>query len=105
MGDAWSELMLYIDTHVLMSAYKKKLTVRCETSLFQIYHGVSEIDLFLQNDLTNNGKVSPTTDQRGGNRGDPDNSALTGGITSCNIVKTWCHLEFILFWSLVLFYC
>lgn len=46
-----------------------------------MYRGAAEAELQVMDDnyWVTGGKVSPTTDQRGGaNRGDPDNSALTG---------------------------
>lgn len=55
--------------------------VRCETNIYSLYRGAAEAELQVMDDnyWITGGKVSPTTDQRGGaNRGDPDNSALTG---------------------------
>ncbi|XP_055679403.1 uncharacterized protein LOC129787696 [Lutzomyia longipalpis] len=60
---------------------RRSLHLRCETNIFTLYRGAAEVELEVMEDHppTYGGKVSPTTDQRGGaNRGDPDNSALTG---------------------------
>lgn len=72
--------MLYIDSHIV-SSHSRKLNIRCETNIYTLYRGAAEAELQVMDEhfWIQGGKVSPTTDQRGGgNRGDPDNSALTG---------------------------
>lgn len=78
---AWSELITSVDSSHLMTPSNRKLNIRCETNIYTLYRGAAEVELQILDDNYGftGGKVSPTTDQRGGiNRGDPDNSALTG---------------------------
>lgn len=79
--EAWSELVVYVDHHMITQS-NRKLVIRCETNIYSLYKGAAENELQVMDDnyWVTGGKVSPTTDLRGGaNRGDPDNSALTGG--------------------------
>lgn len=82
--EAWSELIVRIDNHMLLPQ-SRKLLIRCETNIYNLYRGVAEADLRLTEDsywLHGGGKVSPTTDQRSSSsssKGDPDNSALQAG--------------------------
>lgn len=62
----------------------RKLLVRCETNIFNLYRGAEEAELKIGDDAVwTHGKVSPTTDQRSSGTsskgGDPDNSALQAG--------------------------
>ncbi|GAB0096663.1 uncharacterized protein DMENIID0001_122020 [Sergentomyia squamirostris] len=86
---------------------RRSLHLRCETNIFTLYRGAAEMEVEVQeeNPPTYGGKVSPTTDQRGGaNRGDPDNSALTTGSA---ILLSGCHkylaIRLILFWLVIVF--
>ncbi|XP_059611092.1 uncharacterized protein LOC132258014 [Phlebotomus argentipes] len=117
--EAFSELLVNVDS-VLSGAHsshqghlfvihphpRRSLHLRCETNIFTLYRGAAEMELEVQeeNPPTYGGKVSPTTDQRGGgNRGDPDNSALTGSA----ILLGGCHkclvFRIILFWLVIVF--
>lgn len=85
--EAWSDLIIRIDNHML-NADSRKILVRCETNIFNLYRGAAEAELKVSDDTVwmNGGKVSPTTDQRSSSSsstssktGDPDNSALQAG--------------------------
>lgn len=82
--EAWSELIVRIDNHMLL-AQSRKILIRCETNIYNLYRGAAEAELRLSEDsywLHGGGKVSPTTDQRSSSsssKGDPDNSALQAG--------------------------
>lgn len=88
--EAWSELIVRIDNHML-NADNRKILIRCETNIFNLYRGTAEAELKISDDNVwmNGGKVSPTTDQRSSSSsssgstssktGDPDNSALQAG--------------------------
>lgn len=89
--EAWSDLIVRIDNHMLNSG-SRKILVRCETNIYALYRGAAESELKVSDDTAwmLGGKVSPTTDQRqqsGGSStsstssktGDPDNSALQAG--------------------------
>ncbi|CAD7084659.1 unnamed protein product [Hermetia illucens] len=82
LKEAWSELVVQVDNHIVPTS-SRKLIVRCETNIYSLYRGAAEAELIVIGDdfWLNGGKVSPTIDQRG-NRGDPDNSPLTGGACS-----------------------
>lgn len=76
----WSELAIRVDSQMVKS-HNKKIKLRCESNVYTLYKGDDEVEFEVQdsNYWIHGGKVSPTTDQRSGsNRGDPDNSALTG---------------------------
>lgn len=81
--NAWSELILRIDNHMLLPN-SRRLLVRCETNIFNLYRGAAEAELTVNEDplVVRGGRVSPTTDQRSSSTssktGDPDNSALQG---------------------------
>lgn len=78
--EAWSELDIRVDNQ-MVTADNRKLTIRCETNIYTLYRGAAEVEFQVIDNgyWLHGGKVSPTTDQRSGaNRGDPDNSALTG---------------------------
>lgn len=79
--EAWSELTVQIDHHVLRPK-SRKIVIRCETNIFTLYRGSAESQLAISDESSwsAGGKVSPTTDQRSNtSRGDPDNSALLAG--------------------------
>ncbi|XP_055323945.1 uncharacterized protein LOC129578813 isoform X2 [Sitodiplosis mosellana] len=96
--EAWSDMIARIDNHMLNSD-NRKILVRCETNIFNLYRGTAEAELKISDDSIwmHGAKVSPTTDQRssssssssssgGGSsssastkNGDPDNSALQAG--------------------------
>lgn len=83
--EAWAEMIVRIDNHML-TPESRKILVRCETNIFNLYRGAAEAELKISDDTVwmHGGKVSPTTDQRrnGGastKNGDPDNSALQAG--------------------------
>lgn len=81
--EAWSELIVRIDNHMI-TPHNRKILVRCETNIFNLYRGAAEADLKINDDnlWSHGGKVSPTTDQRSSSspsNGDPDNSALQAG--------------------------
>lgn len=83
--EAWSDMVVRVDNHMLV-ADNRKILVRCETNIFNLYRGAAEAELKVNEDLiwTHDGKVSPTTDQRSSSstsskHGDPDNSALQAG--------------------------
>lgn len=82
--EAWSELVVHIDNHMLLPK-SRKILIRCETNIYNLYRGAAEAELRLSDDsywLHGGGKVSPTTDQRSSSsssKGDPDNSALQAG--------------------------
>lgn len=82
--EAWTELIVRIDNHMLLPQ-SRKILVRCETNIYNLYRGAAEAELRLSDDsywLHGGGKVSPTTDQRSSSsssKGDPDNSALQAG--------------------------
>lgn len=82
--EAWSDMSVRIDNHML-SSDNRKILVRCETNIFNLYRGAAEAELKIIDDTvwTHGGKVSPTTDQRSSGtsskNGDPDNSALQAG--------------------------
>lgn len=76
----------------MLNADSRKILVRCETNIFNLYRGAAEAELKISIDTVwmNGGKVSPTTDQRSSSSsssssstssktGDPDNSALQAG--------------------------
>lgn len=85
-------MIVRIDNHML-NADSRKILVRCETNIFNLYRGAVEAELKISVDTVwmNGGKVSPTTDQRSSSSssssststssktGDPDNSALQAG--------------------------
>lgn len=79
---AWSDLVVRIDNHMI-TPNSRKIMVRCETNIFNLYRGAAEAELKVNEDSfwLHGGKVSPTTDQRSSSStssksGDPDNSAL-----------------------------
>lgn len=79
--ETWSELIVRIDNHMI-TTNNRKILIRCETNIFNLYRGAAEAELRVNEDSfwLNGGKVSPTTDQRSStSKGDPDNSALQGG--------------------------
>lgn len=81
--EAWSDLIVRIDNHMI-TPQNRKLLVRCETNIFNLYRGAAEAELKVNDDSLwmHGGKVSPTTDQRSSStssNGDPDNSALQAG--------------------------
>lgn len=76
--EAWSELIVQIDHHVLLSK-NRKIVILCETNIYTLYRGSAEAQLLVSEESSwlAGGKVSPTTDQRSStSKGDPDNSAL-----------------------------
>lgn len=83
--EAWSELLIHVDgTVVPLVASNRRVRVRCMANIYELYRGAASdvVHVMDENFWVTGGKVSPTIDQRGGasaNRGDPDNSALTGG--------------------------
>lgn len=84
--EAWSDMIVRIDNHMLIPENRKML-VRCETNIFNLYRGAAEAEIKINDDSIwmhgHGGKVSPTTDQRSSSTslrgGDPDNSALQAG--------------------------
>lgn len=82
--EAWSDMIVRVDNHML-SPDSRKILVRCETNIFNLYRGAAEAELKISDDTIwmHGGKVSPTTDQRSSSTssksGDPDNSALQAG--------------------------
>lgn len=81
--EAWSELVVRIDNHMLLPQ-SRKILIRCETNIYNLYRGAAEAELRLNDEsylMYGGGKVSPTTDQRssGSSKGDPGNSALHAG--------------------------
>lgn len=78
--EAWSDLIVRIDNHMI--APNRRIVVRCEATIFNLYSGRTEAELKVSDDnfWSHGGKVSPTTDQRSSGTssktGDPDNSAL-----------------------------
>lgn len=94
--DARSELIIHVDDHIQHMG-QPRLVVRCEANIYSLYRGAAQTELEIHDDgfgvvgmvTGGGGKVSPTIDQRGGaNRGDPDNSALTGGAAAVFTVFT-----------------
>lgn len=83
--EAWSELMVQIEHHVLRPK-NRKIVILCETNIYALYHGSAEALLVISDEsswLVAGGKVSPTTDQRSStSKGDPDNSALQASAVS-----------------------
>lgn len=83
--EAWSELLVHVDgTVVPLVASNRRVRIRCTANIYELYRGAASdvVHVMDENFWVTGGKVSPTIDQRGGasaNRGDPDNSALTGG--------------------------
>lgn len=78
--EAWSEISVRIESQ-LLKPHSKKIKLRCESNVYTLYKGDDEVEFELQDVKywIHDAKVQPTTDQRSGsNRGDPDNSALTG---------------------------
>lgn len=79
--EAWSDLIVRVDSHMI-TPNSRKMLVRCETNIFNLYRGAAEAELKVneENFWLHGGKVSPTTDQRSSGtstkNGDPDNSAL-----------------------------
>lgn len=70
----------------MLNGENRKILVRCETNIFNLYRGAAEAELKISDDTIwmHGGKVSPTTDQRSSSgssskTGDPDNSALQAG--------------------------
>lgn len=89
--DAWSDMIVRIENHMLISE-NRKLLIRCETNIFNLYRGAAETELKINDDniWMHGAKVSPTTDQRSSSNSfrenDPDNSPLQAGavgISSC----------------------
>lgn len=86
-NEAWSELIMRVD-HMLVPENRKML-IRCETNIFNLYRGAAETEIKINDDTVwiQEGKVSPTIDQRSSGSssstslksGDPDNSALQAG--------------------------
>lgn len=82
--EAWSDIVVRIDNHMLIPD-NRKILVRCETNIFNLYRGAAEAELKITDEsIWHVGKVSPTTDQRSSSstsskHGDPDNSALQAG--------------------------
>lgn len=68
----------------MLSPNSRRLLLRCDTNIFNLYRGAAEAELTVNEDISllRDGRVSPTTDQRSSNTssktGDPDNSALQG---------------------------
>lgn len=89
--EAWSELFVIVDNHLLARVASDNLRgpgtlrIRCETNVYSLYRDAAELDVHIVDDAwtmhgiayAGGGIVSPTIDLRGGN--DPGNSALTGG--------------------------
>lgn len=78
--ETWSDLIVRIDNHMI-TPHNRKILIRCETNIFNLYRGAAEAELKVSDDnlWMHGGKVSPTTDQRSSStssNGDPDNSAL-----------------------------
>lgn len=83
-------MVVRIENHMLIPD-NRKILVRCETNIFNLYRGAAEAELKISDDSIwlHGGKVlaSPTTDQRSSGsssstsskHGDPDNSALQAG--------------------------
>lgn len=87
-----------------MIPHSRKLIIRCETNIYSLYRGAAEAELQVMDDnfWITGGKVSPTTDQRGGaNRGDPDNSALTGSAILLVISGKCLVLRLALLWLII----
>lgn len=78
--ETYSEFNTHINSSMLLHN-SEKLNVRCETNLYNIYRANAETDLRVSNDSywNNGGKVSPTTEPRSTDLGDPGNSALLAG--------------------------
>lgn len=96
--------MVNVDSHII-TAHNRKLIVRCETNIYSLYRGAAEAELQVMDDnyWVPGGKVSPTIDQRGGsNRGDPDNSALTGSAIIAFATSKCMLLRLTLIWLLIL---
>lgn len=75
-------MIVRVDNHML-TPDNRKILVRCETNIFNLYRGAAEAELKISDDTVwmHGAKVSPTTDQRSNDatpskNGDPDNSAL-----------------------------
>lgn len=83
--EAWSELAVQIDQHVLRPK-SRKIVILCETNIYTLYRGSAEAQLVISDESSGvvaGGKVSPTTDQRSStSKGDPDNSALQASAVS-----------------------
>lgn len=73
-------MLLHVDNQIVPA--NRKLIVRCETNIYTVYRGAAEVEMQVMDDnfWVTGGRVSPTTDQRGGGakRGDPEYSGLTG---------------------------
>ena len=102
--EPWSELIIHVDNN-LITPMHRKLSVRCETNIFSLYRGAAEAELSVMDDnfWLSGGKVSPTIDQRGNaNRGDPDNSALTGSAGVLLLANGRCLLiKLAMFWLII----
>lgn len=105
--EAWSELVIHVDgTVVPLVASNRRIVIRCTANIYELYRGVagSVVHVIDENYWVTGGKVSPTIDQRGGaNRGDPDNSALTGGAATATALLAvtaggwkWCSVVAVL---------
>lgn len=101
--EMWSEILVHVDNHIMTTPPSRKLLVRCETNIYKLYKGADESELqIIDSRYWVHGKVSPTTDQRsGGNRGDPDNSALTGSAILFNGNFKCLTLRIALLWLVV----
>lgn len=88
--EAWTELIVRIDNH-MTTPQNRKILVRCETNIFNLYRGAAEAELKVNDDgaWMHGAKVSPTTDQRSSGtstkNGDPDNSALLANAINLNV--------------------
>lgn len=105
--EAWSELVIHVDgTVVPLVASNRRIVIRCTANIYELYRGAasSVVHVIDENFWVTGGKVSPTIDQRGGaNRGDPDNSALTGGAATATALLgatsggwKWCSVAAVL---------
>lgn len=105
--EAWSELVIHVDgTVVPLVASNRRIVIRCTANIYELYRGAasSVVHVIDENFWVTGGKVSPTIDQRGGaNRGDPDNSALTGGAATATALlgataggSKWCSVAAVL---------
>lgn len=97
--EAWSDMIVRVDNHML-GTDNRKILVRCETNIFNLYRGAAEAELKISDDTVwmNGAKVSPTTDQRSSGpsskTGDPDNSALQAG--AVRPFRHRCHTTIVL---------
>lgn len=73
-------MIVRIDNHMLIPD-NRKILVRCETNIFNLYRGAAEAELKISDDSIwmHGAKVSPTTDQRSSNGGNSNNGGGGGG--------------------------